>query len=240
MKIRHRLVWLLWIIIPSAVVGQPTLLGQSGLIIVPSARMYGDGVLRVSAGFIPHPYYPVDKDWKDNYANFVSFNYLPFLEISLGVITPKAEQYGIGDRTVGIRLCVKRESRYWPQILLGAQDPFGFIAMDWAQRYSTLFAVASKSFDLPVIDRIELHLGHGVDWIRSGQYYLIGTFGGLEIKPVKPVSLLFEYDTRQVNFGARLSLWKFDLMGAWLEGRSFTGNIGFHFSLFGQTSSPAP
>lgn len=212
-------------------VAQSTLLGNTGLIIIPTAYLEKDANVRITGGYVPRPFYTVDKPKYDHYSTFLSLVYLPFMEITFGIVSPINEVYGIGDRTAVLRICLLHENKKWPQITIGAQDPFGFIAQDWAQRFCTLYTVASKSYKPPLMYRASIHLGQGVNWIRAGQYYLIGTFAGIELEPIEHVTGIMEYDTKRINYGIRLSLWRFDLLGSWLDGRHFSGNLGFHFSL---------
>ncbi len=236
-------------LIPKSTLGQHNLLGNSGLIIIPTA--YGDkeAQVRISSGFIPHPYYPVDSKQYDNRTYFISLVFLPFFEMSFGLVQPLKEVYGVGDRTTVFRFHLMSERKYRPALTLGMQDPFGVIAQDWAQRYCTLYLVASKSFSLPLVERFMVHFGQGSGLIKAGQHYLTGAnkknpyphtskiddwptpFAGLEVQPNRFSSLFIEYDTQYVNWGMRINIWRLSAMMAWLDRNNFCYSIGGHFSL---------
>ncbi len=217
----------------SAIYPQSTLLGNTGAIITPGAFLQPDASVGVGLSYLPHPYYTVDQKHVDNRIVHVSITFLPFVEVVFGAVQPYQEVYGIGDRTAAFRFRVLKENRHRPQIVIGTQDPFGIAAQDWAQRFCTLYAVAGKSFNIPHIHQTTLSLGQGVDWIRAGQHYLIGTFGHLSVRPIHCIEGMVEYDTRRWNFGGRLHLWRLSATLAWMDGRDLCGTaqINFHLPL---------
>jgi hypothetical protein len=210
---------------------QSALLGNTGLVITPSAYLQPDASIGIGVSYLPHPYYTVDRETNDNRIIHLSFTFLPFIEVVFGAIKPYGEVYGIGDRTAGFRFRVLKENRIRPQIVIGTQDPFGIAAQAWAQRFCTLYAVASKTIQTPYLGKTSVHLGHGVDWIRAGQHYLIGTFGGLTIQPIPHIEGLLEYDTLRWNMGLRLHVWQFSITTAWIGGRDLCGSAQFNFRL---------
>lgn len=220
----------LLVIAPSAK-GQSTLFGISGAIITPNAYLQPDAALGIGVSHLPHPYYYVDQKTRDNRILHASITFLPFIEVVFGVVQPQDEIYGIGDRTAAFRFRVKKENHHWPQIVIGTQDPFGVAAQDWAQRFCALYMVGSKSFTMPYLQQVSLHLGHGVDWIRAGQHYLVGTFGGISLRPIRYVEGLVEYDCLRWNMGVRLHLWRFSTTLAWLDGRDLCGSAQINFLL---------
>jgi len=44
-----------------------------------------------------------------------------------------------------------------------------------------------------------IDLGQGVDWLRAGQYYLVGTFTGINVQSIRYLSGIAEYDTQHFN-----------------------------------------
>jgi len=241
----HLRFWLLLIGLLAIAVrgsGQSTLLGNTGAIITPDAYLQPDATLNVGLSYLPKDYFTIGSNYRDSRVIHVSLVFLPFVEVMLGTVQPYGKNYGIGDRTAAFRFRLFKESRHLPQIVLGTQDPFGVAAQDWAQRFCALYVVGSKSLQWTHGRRLSLHLGHGVDWLKAGQHYLVGTFGGVGVAPVSFVEGLLEYDTQHWNYGLRLSLWRFKVTAACLDGRDFCGSAQCNFTLplFTFSSDPSP
>ena len=207
------------------------LVGNSGLILVPTGYILQDSHCRFGYGQLPWPYTYIEQGEHDELFYNASIAFLPFLELMFGIVNPLGKEWGIGDRTASIRVQVLKEGQRKPALVIGTQDPFGVVAQDWAQQMNTLYFVASKSFLLPYAKKVSVHYGHGVDWLKAGVHYLQGPFGGVEWNATPYTSLLAEYDGDKVNLGIRGQAYNFQLLLVWLEGKTFTGGISYRFSL---------
>ncbi|MBD3384527.1 hypothetical protein GF407_06315 [candidate division KSB1 bacterium] len=207
------------------------LVGNSGMILTPTARMLPDGHFRFGYGQLPWPYTYIEQGEHDELFYHGSIAFLPFLELMFGIVNPLGREWGIGDRTASIRIQVLKESEQKPALVIGTQDPFGVVAQDWAQQMNTLYFVTSKSFSLPYVKEVNVHYGHGVDWLNAGVHYLQGPFGGVEWNAVPHTSLLAEYDGNKINLGVRGEAYNFQLLLVWLDGKTFTGGFSYRFLL---------
>ncbi len=207
------------------------LVGNSGLVVIPSAYIMQDSHCRLSHGQLLYPHTYLDESIHDELFYNCSIGFLPFVELMFGVINPKGREWGIGDRTASIRVQLLRENKKRPALLIGTQDPFGAVAQDWAQRMNALYLSASKSVSLPYFHQLQLHYGYGVDWLKAGVHYLKGSFGGMELFVVPQLGMLAEYDGDKVNLGVRGKAYNAQLLLVWLDGRSFTGCVSYQFSL---------
>jgi hypothetical protein len=209
---------------------ETSLYGNSGLINIPTAQIASDGQVSFGTGYIPKPYAIIDSPVRDNQVYFVTVGYLPFLEITFGTMRIVNEIWGIGDRTASFRFRILDEKRYIPQLTAGVHDPFGLVAEDWAQHLAASYLVGSKSVQIHPV-QLRTHLGFGTKWLNAAHYRLSGFFGGMDIK-YKFLSLMGEYDSKNFNCGARISILShFSFLITWLECKKATGGCNFSFNL---------
>jgi len=166
----------------------PSLIGQTGLINMPDARIEEDGILRLGVSN-NDPYLTI---WS-------SVTMLPRLELSgrYTVINdyPAVDvgpEYGdVKDKAFDAKLLLLRESHYIPDISIGTQDFLG------TKIFSTNFVTLSKR-----IQNLDMTLGYGEKRID-------GLFGGIRYVPGwnKNLGIVIEYDANDYpnDPGAALS-----------------------------------
>lgn len=154
---------------------EPTLLGQTGMIAMPDARLERDGEFRLGIS-----------DSDPYFALWSSVTVLPRLEVSaryttidnIPVFEDGANVGDFRDKAFDAKVLLFRERRYLPQLALGTQDFLG------TRLFSADFAAASKR-----VGAIDVMLGYGRDRID-------GWFGGLRYQPAwaRNLGLVVEYD----------------------------------------------
>ncbi len=216
-----------------------TLLGYSGLLLVPTADIQQDGELNFGISRIPILY---AKNYYggsyDRTVMFASMGFLPFLEGTFGFTRPDNMQGGVGDRSMSARLQLYRQRGWIPSVALGMQDFFAIKKLHLeptsAQHFAAAYVVASKAvkFSSPFLQRADFHLGYGVDWLPANDRHLDGLFAGLSFSPIRQVQLLFEYDSHSFNSGVRFFLFSHlrYTMALW-KMRYLMQNMSFSISL---------
>lgn len=154
---------------------EPSLLGQTGLINMPDARVEPDGGFRLGISSSD----PYSALWG-------SVSILPRLEVSgryttidnIPVFADGANVGDFRDKAFDAKLLLFRERRFLPQLTLGTQDFHG------TRLFSADFAALSKH-----IGSLDVTLGYGRDRIDGG-------FGGVRYRPRWNGNLGFvaEYD----------------------------------------------
>lgn len=212
-----------------------SLLGHSGLIVVPSGYIASDGSVSIGYGRVPRLNAIEYKAYERN-VKFGRIGFLPFLEGTFSIVRPDKYPGGIGDRTVGIKLQLVGEKKYVPALSIGMHDFFGIEELNWepkrSQHFAALYIVGSKSFDVPYIYNLGLHTGYGVDWFPARTHQLVGLFSGLEFRLTKYFSAMAEYDADTFNFGARLTLFsRVQFLLAWWDKDKISWNVSYSFML---------
>lgn len=154
---------------------EPTVLGQTGLISMPDARLEEDGEFRLGVSN-SDPYFAL---WS-------SVTILPRLEVSGRYTTIKnipvfEDGSNVGDfrdKAFDAKFLLFRERRYLPQLTLGTQDYLG------TRLFSADFVALNKRFG-----DADVALGYGKDRID-------GWFGGIRYEPswTHNIGLVVEYD----------------------------------------------
>ncbi|HOX86411.1 MAG TPA: YjbH domain-containing protein [bacterium] len=230
------LLWLLLFLPPHQLIAQTgSLMGPSGVLLVPSATVAADGEIAVGVSRIPELYASRLRPYERS-VFYGRIGYLPFLELTAMVIRPDHYSGGIGDRSGHIKLRLMPEGRSWPALAVGAQDFFAideFNLEPWgAQHFAALYAVASKTFIAPRSIAVRLHAGYGWDDLPAYERYLVGPFAGVEITPHPWIDLLAEYDSQEFNVGMRLHLFsKLHLVLALWKLQEFTSSVAISFVL---------
>lgn len=169
-----------------------------------------------------------------------SVAFLPRAELSFKVTRPYSNlvkdstkfetYYGIGDRSISLRIQLVKERAQLPAIVIGIQDPFSASSF-----FSTNYIVLSKKYQLGKVP-ILANIGYGTSFealeIRLAKAeFLRGLFGGVQ-GHWKSFSGKIEYDTKRVNIGVGYHLKnKLFFNIALIEGRYLAGNINFRFRL---------
>ena len=160
---------------PIVVLADASLIGQSGLINMPDARIADEGTLGIGLSK-SDPYFAI---WS-------SLTVLPRLEVSARFTRIDNVPGGGPDSTFGdyldksfdAKLLLFKESNYLPAVSLGAQDFTG------TRLFSAKFVAFSKQ-----IGDLDLTVGYGADRIN-------GAFGGIRYRPSwhKNLGFVVEYD----------------------------------------------
>lgn len=239
---KFRRIWLLalsllWLLLPLQKVAAQTgsLMGPSGVLLVPSATVAADGEIAVGVSRIPELYASRLRPYERS-VFYGRIGYLPFLELTAMVIRPDHYSGGIGDRSGHIKLRLLPERRSLPAIAVGAQDFFAIDELDlepWnAQHFAALYAVASKTLIAPRSIAVRLHAGYGWNDLPAKSRYLTDFFAGAEIAPHPWIDLLAEYDSQEFNVGMRLHLFsKLHLVLALWKLQEFTSSVAISFVL---------
>lgn len=206
------IVYLFWLIIAltgaAGARGGHTVLGYSGLALIPTAQIVDEGEMTFGLCRIPKLYADNYKPY-DRTVMFVDMGFTSFLEASFGFVRPDNFPGGVGDRTVTARLRVLKSARYMPDVALGFHDFFAIKQLELepseAQHFASTYVVASKTLLLPRQFRTTLHLGYGFDWLPSNDRHLDGLFGGISFSPMLPVELILEHDSHFINGGVRFN-----------------------------------
>jgi hypothetical protein len=154
---------------------EPSLLGQTGLVNMPDARLGEDGELRLGVSN-SEPYSAL---WS-------SVTILPWLEVSGRYTTVKnipvfedgANVGDFRDKAFDAKFLLFRERKYSPQLALGTQDYLG------TRLFSAKYIALNKRFGTA-----DLALGYGEDRID-------GWFGGIRYQPswAPNIGFVAEYD----------------------------------------------
>ena len=161
-------------ILLNSVHAEPSLLGQTGLINMPDARVEETGTLRFGYSY----YEPYPTLW----STISLFSRLEFgarYTRFMRVTAFEGQGYGDSkDKAFDAKLAILKESKYWPQLSVGVQDFLG------TQLLNADYVALNKRFG-----SVDLSLGYGRKRIN-------GTFGGLRYTPqwLKGISFVAEYD----------------------------------------------
>lgn len=204
------------------VLGAQNIMGTTGLVTIPTARMQNDGTLSAGISYIDRKHQEYFEGTKDIANAWINFTFLPFLELAVRLNRPlnypyKTYTYSF-DRTPMFRLRALKERKYIPAIVLGIHD-MASTSNSGTVYFNATYIVLSKR-----LNDFDIHLGYAPPIMKARYYQLNGLFGGVSYIPHKNISLLAEYDTKTVNagvhfeffkhFGINLSTIKFDSFAA--------------------------
>ena len=181
--------------------------GFDAVMTVPTAKLLPEGHLAIGFGYIPKPHAIFVGPDHDNLAYFVTFGFLPFMELSLRATKPLnyAGPALIGDRMASLRVRLLSESTVRPALTLGIHDLSAvFREKEW---FHSLYAVMTKSIFLSGV-AVETTIGYGFDVFEARQNEFNGVFGGISIRLHRLLFLKGEYND-QVNFGIGIELFDF-------------------------------
>ncbi|MFC0181215.1 YjbH domain-containing protein [Pseudarcicella hirudinis] len=214
-----------------------------GLINIPTANPSTDGFFRIGYNYNPRKYGLRRTGRNDEQVFFVNLAISKRLEINVNFLKlisndKSGIKDGLGDRQIDIRYLIAKESKTFPAIALIMSSPFTIDAA-----LLTHVIVATKHFDLSTDWSLETSLGYGspyfvyrdvnlenVDifsgfkWEKKSDYvynngYLVGAFGGVNLKYKNIVGLMAEWDSQKANVGCYVKPWKrLTLQGALLNG----------------------
>ena len=182
------LLWFCWPLLPTradSIVEPPigeARTGPTGLINIPNAEVIPDGGFILSTySLLPNPYQRIGNE------AFVDLGvgFLPHVEFGVAMGDPN----GAEDLNANAKLQVLSETKVSPAVAIGAFNLSANIE-------KTFYGALSKHF---FGQRVEATAGY----MHGGG---TGAYGGLDVGLVKHVSTMLEYDSRDVNYGLKGSL----------------------------------
>jgi hypothetical protein len=211
-----------------------SLTGVTGLLNAPSANMQKDGTFYMGANYLNRNY--INAYGKGRYNCLIYYfdlTFLPFLEINFRNtrMLDNPDHSHTVDRMLSVRLQVLKERKYWPSIVLGANDLLTR-ATKGNQYFGAVYAVATKNF-LVKKNEIGATFGYALPYFNNSQF--VGFFGGVSFSPsfFRQLTLMAEYDSRNFNIGGSLLLFKHLYLFTLLQGmESFSGGVAFKVSAF--------
>jgi len=214
-----------------------SLTGSTGLVNIPTAYIISDGKIAFGVGYTDRNYSLLGPKYAQA-AYYATAGYLPFLEVSLRVTVFPGRigpgKYGSAkDRMASIKLKLLNESRYLPTVLIGSHDiltTYSYNDMHFGSEY----VVLSKTYHLPFVDSLGVHLGYATKQIKkAANYSMVGTFAGVEIKLCRFLVAMGEYDTKKYNAGLRVTPFgdKISIDIDALDMRRVSGGVSFSFGL---------
>ena len=195
--------------------------------------MQEDGTFMAGANFLPKAITP--EIWDYNTWNYyLNITFLPFMEISYRMTLFKLDgsnHFNNQDRSYSARFRILKEKQEIPSFVLGANDIFwskqGLKSRETNQFYRNIYLVAGKNIDYNQCT-IQTTLGYSLG--IAGNEYFSGLFGGVSVSPsfLPQMKLIAEYDTKGVNAGAGMLLFKhLYLYGMEYELKRFAGGFAY-------------
>jgi hypothetical protein len=225
-----RFLFCLLFLLPGSLVRAQNLMGTTGLVTIPTARMQEDGSLSFGVTYFDKKYQDYSNRMYDVGAVYSTINFLPFLEITLRINRmldyPKNRNYTV-DRVPMIRLRLLKEQKTFPAVTFGVHDFFAAFGGEKAKHYNATYLVMSKK-----LSRFDFHLGYAPELMDAGHYQLNGVFYGIDCALLKWVNLMGEYDTRYFNGGAAVRAGKhFQVNIGLMNGDSFAAGVNYRIRL---------
>jgi hypothetical protein len=219
------------VLFSSVAFGQ-TITGLTGLYTIPTGETLSDGQLIVGINYLSDGN---EKGYSKNLealSYYLTFGYLPFLEVGLRFTNRTKTADALGDRMFSARIKFLNESEYLPSVVLGAHDIFRSSDSKTNYYNATYFAL-TKNFPLDsFIDKIKLSAGYGFDLFNARSYQFDGPFGGVSISLFELSELILEYDADYFNAGVRLSLFNhIYFIGGLQDMKIFNGGLAFSINL---------
>lgn len=190
------------------------LIGTRGLMNIPSADMNPQGTFEGGVSFLQKKMMVDGHNYCTGlyYINFTPFSFVEFTfretlrKTRKSSANPKMGYYQ-QDRSTTIRLrpLREKEGKWWPAVAVGVNDIYSDHGMS---EYAAVYGVATKNISLRGLLNIEATLGYAHP-IDNGSTY-DGIFGGVSLSPAccDKVRIMAEYDTRGVNLGASVVLFR--------------------------------
>jgi hypothetical protein len=238
--------------------GQVNLSGKPGLLFTPSAVATEDGLLRLGYNYNPMGYALRARNRNPERILYANLTILPRLEVNINFLqmistsTRKVKE-GIGDRQLDLRYLILKEKKHRPSLAVVITTPF---TIDGAMLTHALVATKnvamSKDFNLEVsagygspyyLYRDESNLQNSsmlsnLKWQKKSEdryknHYLQGPFGGAALRYRKWAGLMAEYDSKHINAGAFVTLFKsWTIQAGLLNGDQVMFGTSYAVSLF--------
>lgn len=185
--------------------------GTTGQLMIPTAEMQETGTFMGGVNYLPEQVTPSKFNFPTmNY--FVDMTLFSFVELTyrmtlLKMTTSSGKTgYHNQDRSNTIRIRPLQESRFFPAVVIGANDLF---TERITQYWGAYFGVLTKT--------LNFNKGHQLA-ITAGWYFHQGSqpaftkgpFGGIRYTPAfcKQLKLMAEYDSNGWNIGGAARFWK--------------------------------
>ena len=188
-----------------------TVIGTNGLMNIPTADMRPAGTFDGGASFIQKELL-YEKTY-NTYLYYISFTPFSWIELTLRETLLKtrksADDPRVGfyqqDRSITVRLRPLKEGRYWPSVVVGAND---FYSDHGYSRYSCFYGVVSKHFPVKSVGTFEATVGYARPH-KQGETY-DGVMGGVSFAPAffPDMRVMGEYDTKGCNVGVGAFLFR--------------------------------
>jgi hypothetical protein len=211
-----------------------SLTGVTGLLNSPSANMQKDGTFYMGANYLNRNYINAYGKGKYNcLIYYFDLTFLPFLEINFRntrMLDNPSHSHTV-DRMLSARLQVLKERKYWPSIVIGANDLLTQ-ATKGNQFFGALYIVATKNLAIKKSE-FGFTFGYAYPYFNNSQFE--GFFGGISFSPsfLRQLTLMVEYDSRNVNIGGSILLFRHLYLFALLQGmESVSGGVAFKVSAF--------
>lgn len=184
--------------------------GYSGLVNTPTTEVMGMGEFSIGGYF-------TNFDIGPNVTTFVgSAGVFPGLEVAAGVSTPED---GDSEPVLSAKFRFMADTLVTPSLAVGV--------FDMGDNFDTsAYIVAGKALSVP---GTEGSLASAAVYIGGAVGDFEGLFGGVTVGVGDKLTLMAEYDTDDVNFGARLAIAdQLRLHGALLGGDTFGVGLSFY------------
>lgn len=206
--------------------------GMQGLIHVPSADMDTVIVAHIGAHYVDQHMVPdrmtVDDEKFNSWTNYLTIQPFRWIEVGYGYTLWKRHKYKdksqktgfyVKDRYFSVRIQPIREGKWWPSVVIGANDVVGTKddGTSASNFYKNFYVAASKHIDLGG-QLIGAHVAYR-KWKLDSNAKWNGVVGGLTIQPsfYRPLRLIGEYDGDGVNIGADCTLFRYIMLQASLQ-----------------------
>ncbi|MCX6219419.1 MAG: YjbH domain-containing protein [Bacteroidia bacterium] len=202
-----------------------SLLGITGLVNTPTARMQKDGTLSFGISYFERKHQVYFGGTKDVGHAYINLTLLPFLELVFRANRPlyyeTFSKYTF-DRTPIVRVRLLNERKYLPSVVVGVHD-FASTSAWSTVFFNATYVVLSKK-----LSDFDFHFGYAPRIMKAQDYQLDGLFGGLAYSPHKAINLFAEYDTKTINSGVEFQFLKhFGISLATINFDSFAAGMNY-------------
>lgn len=185
-------------------------LGTSGLMCIPTADMLPAGTFLGGASLTQRELL-ADAYTYNNGLYYVTFAPFSFIELTFRETLQRGDDGSKKlcqqDRSTSIRLrpLHEVEGKWWPSLAIGVNDIYSDMGRSW---YAAWYGVLTKHLALGNLLDVGVSVGGAIP-IDQGESY-DGVFAGVSLSPqaFRPLNVMVEYDTRGVNIGASVQLFK--------------------------------
>lgn len=204
-----KIITIIIILSVSKILFSQSLTGVSGLFTIPDGNLIGDGKLVIGINWQSQKYIKSYQGY-DRIIGFVNLGFLPFIEAGLRLTYPYTlTNHAIGDRMPFIRFRLIEQTKYLPNLVLGAHDFIGVFGGTDAINFNSLYLVSTRNGLIESNDfSTDVTLGYGVDWMKAEYHQFVGFFGGIKSTIFKNYSIILEYDSERINLGTEIIIFK--------------------------------